>query len=123
MNKEQTLAIATIENHYFAHDCWIKEDQILKNLSALKHIPITMIHGRYDMICPFSNAYTVKEILPHAKLIIIPTGGHGSPKSSSLRVRRAATNQMFGRCSVFNGARTRRRKGQRQRQRRVTVRA
>jgi proline iminopeptidase len=131
-NKEQTLAIATIENHYFAHDCWIKEDQILKNLSALKHIPITMIHGRYDMICPFSNAYTVKEILPHAKLIIIPTGGHGSPKSSSLRVRRHATNQMFGQtrcsknnicCSVFNGARTRRRKRQRHSQRHATVRA
>jgi proline iminopeptidase len=119
MNKQETLAIATIENHYFAHDCWIKEDQILKNLSALKHIPITMIHGRYDMICPFSNAYTVKEILPHAKLIIIPTGGHGSSKSSSLRVRRTATNQMLGRCSVFNGARTRRR----QRQKRGTVRA
>jgi proline iminopeptidase len=130
MNKKETLAIATIENHYFVHDCWMKEDQILKNLSVLKHIPITMIHGRYDMICPLTGAYAIKEILPHTKLIILPTEGHGSSKSSSLRVRRTATNQMLHQtrcpkdnicCSVKNGARTRRRKGQRQR--RVTVRA
>lgn len=115
-NKEQTLAIATIENHYFAHDCWIKEDQILKNLSALKHIPITIIHGRYDMICPLSNAYTIKEILPHTKLIVLPTSGHGSSKPDSRRMRYEVTNQMF--------RQTRRNKqSQRKSQRRPTVRA
>ena len=110
-NKAQTLAIATIENHYFVHDCWIKEDQILKNLPLIKHIPITILHGRYDMICPLTNAYAIKEILPHTKLIILPAAGHGSSKPSSLRMRRHVTNHML--------RQTRRKKHQR----RVTVRA
>jgi len=95
MNKKQTLAIATIENHYFVHDCWMKEDQILKNLSVLKTIPITILHGHYDMICPLTGAYAVKEILPHTKLIVLPTAGHGSSAPSSCRLRRDITNQMF----------------------------
>lgn len=111
MNKQQTLAIAIIENHYFVHDCWMKEDQILKNLSTLKNIPITILHGQYDMICPLTGAYAIKEILPHTTLIVLPAAGHGSSNPSSVRLRRQLTDNMLHM--------TRRRK----RHGRVTVRA
>ena len=72
------LALARLENHYFLNNCWLKEGQLLKGASKLKKIPITMVHGRYDMVCPISGAMALREALPHANLVIIPDAGHSS---------------------------------------------
>ena len=71
---KEAMAIATMELHYFLHDCWLKKGQLIKGLTALRDIPITMIHGQYDMICPLSGAYAIKEALPHAKLVVVKAG-------------------------------------------------
>jgi proline iminopeptidase len=72
------LALARLENHYFVNDCWFTKDQLLRGLDALHHIPITIVHGRYDLVCPISASFTVKKVLPHTKLIVIPDAGHAS---------------------------------------------
>ena len=77
MNPKETLAISIIENHYFMNDAWFPEGFLLKGLKKLK-MPITIIHGRYDMVCPISKAYDAKQILPSIRLIIIPDAGHSS---------------------------------------------
>jgi proline iminopeptidase len=69
-------AIAILENHYFLHNSFIPHGSILRNASALRGIPITVFHGRYDMICPFTSAKKLAEALPHIHLVEIPDGGH-----------------------------------------------
>ena len=66
----------TLENHYMANGCFLEEGQLLKNASKLKNIPITMVNGRYDVICPPINAFRLKQKLPHAKLILAEGAGH-----------------------------------------------
>jgi proline iminopeptidase len=95
LTKKETLVIAKIENHYFVHDCWLKDDQILKGLSALRHIPITIVHGRYDMICPITGAITIQKMLPHTKLIILPDEGHVPIKPKEQNKLRQSTDRMF----------------------------
>ncbi|MCP1775026.1 proline iminopeptidase [Bradyrhizobium barranii subsp. barranii] len=46
------LAFARLENHYFVHDCWLEEGQLLRNAHRLRGIPGAIVHGRYDMPCP-----------------------------------------------------------------------
>ena len=70
------MALALLENHYFVHGCWLKKDQLLRGLSRLRHLPITIVHGRYDLVCPVSASFAIKEALPHVNLIVVPDAGH-----------------------------------------------
>ena len=88
---KEELDISRLENHYFVNKCWLKEGQLLKNIQKLKHIPITIVHGRYDMVCPINQAYAIKRALPHTKLIIIPNEGHSSTQPGIKRALRRAT--------------------------------
>jgi proline iminopeptidase len=68
--------LSILENHYFYHDAWLKPNQILNDAHKLKNIPITLIHGRYDVICPLNSSFELKKLLPHVKLIVVKESGH-----------------------------------------------
>lgn len=82
-SEKQTESLAVLENHYFMHNAWIKPGQLLKNAHRLKGIPMTIIHGRYDLVCPVRSAWALHKALPHSKLLIMPTSGHGSAEVST----------------------------------------
>jgi proline iminopeptidase len=69
-------AFARLENYYMANDCFLEEGQLLKNAPKLKDIPIIMVNGRYDVICPPVNAFRLKQKIPHAKLVLAEGAGH-----------------------------------------------
>jgi proline iminopeptidase len=70
------LAMSRIECHYFIHDCWLEDNQLLRNIDKIKHIPTWIVHGRYDVICPVQNAWDLHRAFPEANLQIIPDAGH-----------------------------------------------
>jgi proline iminopeptidase len=69
-------AISALENHYFLHNAWLRPGQLLANAHRIAHIPLTLVHGRYDLVCPVRAALELKDALPHAKLYITPDAGH-----------------------------------------------
>jgi len=79
----QAESLGIIENHYFTHNAWLKPHQLLKNAYKLKGIPITLIHGRYDLVVPVRSAWTLHKALPHSKLFIIAKSGHGANEKST----------------------------------------
>lgn len=91
---KEALALAIIENHYFVNKCWLKEGQLLAGLGLLRDIPITIVHGRYDMVCPIDGAYAVAQALPHVKLVIIPDAGHASIEPGIKKTLRAETKRL-----------------------------
>jgi proline iminopeptidase len=70
------IAIARIENHYFRHDCWVGEGQLLVNAGRLSGIPGIIVQGRHDCCTPPSAAFALQQVWPDADLRIIPDGGH-----------------------------------------------
>jgi proline iminopeptidase len=73
------IAIARIETHYFIHHFFLPQDDwIIQQSAHLKDIPLTIIQGRYDLLCPPSNAYRLIKNNPQAILHIIQEGGHSS---------------------------------------------
>jgi proline iminopeptidase len=70
-------AFARIENHYFTNAGFLESDgQILADVGRIKHIPGTIVQGRYDMICPPDNAYKLSQAWPLGELKIIRNAGH-----------------------------------------------
>jgi len=70
-------AFARLENHYFSHRGFLREDeQILRDLDRIADIPGTIVQGRYDMICPPASAARLARGWPGGRLQMIPAAGH-----------------------------------------------
>ncbi|MBN1644947.1 prolyl aminopeptidase [Candidatus Woesearchaeota archaeon] len=76
MKKEPELwkAMSPLETHYIAHNCFLPENYIMKNIKKIKHLPVSIINGRYDMICPPISAYKLHKALPKSKLFLTIAG-------------------------------------------------
>ena len=76
---EMAIALARIECHYFANNCFFDTDNyLIENVDRIRHIPAVIVHGRYDMVCPFTNAWDLHRAWPEASLEIIPNAGHAA---------------------------------------------
>ncbi|MDQ0511960.1 prolyl aminopeptidase [Ancylobacter amanitiformis] len=90
------LAFARIENHYFFHDGWLKDRQLLDNAHLLKGIPGVIVHGRYDMPCPARYAWELHKAWPEAEFHIIEGAGHAYLEPGILDRLIRATDQFGG---------------------------
>jgi proline iminopeptidase len=70
------IAFARIENHYFVHEGWFEEGQLIRNAHRLKDIPGVIIQGRYDIATPPKTAWDLHKAWPEAKFIMVPDAGH-----------------------------------------------
>ncbi|MEP2892212.1 prolyl aminopeptidase [Tateyamaria sp.] len=70
-------AFARLENHYFTNAGFLEFDgQIIANAGRIKHIPGTIVQGRYDMICPPESAYALAQAWPGGELKMVRDAGH-----------------------------------------------
>lgn len=51
---------------------------IWPHLDVLKQMPVSIVHGQYDLICPAQNAYDLHQALPHSDIHYVPGNGHFS---------------------------------------------
>ncbi|XP_013409160.1 proline iminopeptidase [Lingula anatina] len=84
------LQYALIESHYLVNGAFLKtETQLLDDVEKIRHIPCTIVQGRYDMCCPVRTAWDLHLRFPEAEFHIVPDGGHSEypPKMASLLVQ------------------------------------
>lgn len=67
--------MSMIECHYFLHHCFLPKNYILKNCYKIKHIPLYIVQGHFDLVCYPIYAYTLHKALPKSKLFFT-NGGH-----------------------------------------------
>ena len=77
-NPHMAMAMARIEAHYFINKAFLEPNQLPDNAYKLKDIPGTIVHGRYDMVCPVNQAFALSAAWPEARLKIIADAGHSS---------------------------------------------
>jgi len=87
------LSLARIECHYFVNNSFLAPDQILNDVARLKDIPGVIVHGRYDAVCPLTNAWELHKAWPQSELRIVPAAGHSAfePGISDALVQAADT--------------------------------
>lgn len=86
------LAMASIENHYFVNDSFFTDDQLLGNMDRIADIAGTIVHGRYDVICPLENAWQLHRAWPASDLQIIPGAGHAATEPAIIDALIKATS-------------------------------
>ena len=88
------LSLARIECHYFMHNSFLEENQILNNADKLQNIPGVIVQGRYDLICPLESAWELHQVWPKAELKIIGDAGHSATESGTVDALINATDEM-----------------------------
>lgn len=72
-------AFARIECHYFVNKGFFPEDGwILNNIDKIRHIPTSIVQGRYDVVCPATSAFELHKAWPESSLFMIPDAGHSA---------------------------------------------
>ena len=69
-------SFARIECHYFINNIFLEENYILDNIAKIKEIPVSIVQGRYDIVCPMRSSWDLKKSLPSSKLYVIDNAGH-----------------------------------------------
>jgi proline iminopeptidase len=93
---EVALSLARIEAHYFRHLCWLEPDQLLRDVAKIRHIPATIVHGRYDVICPAKSACDLHTAWPEADFHIV-LAGHAASEPAIVDQLVQATDKLADR--------------------------
>ena len=70
------LAFVRICSHYFAHDGFLEDGILIRDVGKLAGIPGILIHGRNDLGGPVVTAWELARAWPGAELIVIGDSGH-----------------------------------------------
>lgn len=65
-----------MEAHYFANDCFMSENQLLRNADRLAGIHGIIIQGRYDLLCPPETSQALAKAWPSSEVRIVEEAGH-----------------------------------------------
>jgi proline iminopeptidase len=80
-DSHRALSIARIECHYFVNNAFLEQDQLLRDMPKIAHLPGVIVHGRYDVICPLDNAWALHKAWPNSELQIIRDAGHSAAEN------------------------------------------
>ena len=88
------LAFARIECHYFVNGAWFQhDDQLLRHVDKIRHIPTVIVQGRYDVVCPLRSAWDLHTVWPESTLHVIPDAGHSAMETGIVDQLVAATDK------------------------------
>lgn len=77
------VAFARIESHYFVNGGFMVEGQLIKDAHKIQHLPVTIVQGRYDVVCPPKSSWELYQALggkgnKNVEYRIMPTSGHSA---------------------------------------------
>lgn len=98
------LGLARIEAHYFVNEAFLGPNQLLRGVAALRGIPGTIVHGRYDVVCPLENAWSLAQAWPEAQLHVVADAGHSATEPGILATLVDAMNDLADRLAAPDDA-------------------
>jgi proline iminopeptidase len=94
------LHVARIEAHYFVNNAFLEDGQLLANIARVRQLPCTIVHGRYDVVCPIETAFELSQAWPEAELIVVADAGHSVREPGIARELVAGVERMKARAKV-----------------------
>lgn len=94
---EFSLAFARIECHYFVNRGFLAhENQLIDDVTRLRHIPTVIIQGRYDVVCPLQSAWELSRAFPEADFRVVADSGHSAYELGTVHELISATDRFAG---------------------------
>jgi proline iminopeptidase len=108
---EFAVAVARIECHYFVNKGFLaREDQLLRGVRRIRHVPAVIVQGRYDVVCPMQTAWDLHRAWPEADFRIVADAGHSALEPGITHELVSATDRYAG-ARATRGAAARGRRG------------
>ena len=90
----RAVAFARIECHFWVNGGWLRDGQLIEEAHKIAHLPIVIVQGRYDVVCPMESAWALHRAWPEADLIVTPDSGHSAFDPPNSRALVAATDRL-----------------------------
>jgi proline iminopeptidase len=84
------IAQVRIELHYFYHQLFSPKHFVVDSLSKINTIPLSIVHGAHDFLCPPNNAVTLHQKMPNSQLTLVAHAGHLSSAAGMFEALKAA---------------------------------
>jgi proline iminopeptidase len=89
----KAVSLALMEAHYFRHALFLEPGQLLRDIDRIRHIPATIVQGRYDIICPMKSAWDLSRAWPEAEFHVV-LAGHSAADPAIVDELVEATDQL-----------------------------
>lgn len=70
------VAKVRIETHYAIHAYFLADEPLIGSAGSLPNVPISIVHGRRDLVCVPEAAWSLHRALPGSRLTMVPDAGH-----------------------------------------------
>jgi len=87
------LGLGRLEAHYMLNQGFLADDQLIRDVDRIRHLPAVIVQGRYDVICPPHTAFRLHEAWPEARFHLIADAGHAAAEVGIAQALVAATEQ------------------------------
>ncbi len=88
------LSFARIECHYFVNGGFFEtDDQLIRNVGKIRHIPAVIVQGRYDVVTPLRTAWELHRAWPEASFEVVGDAGHAASEPGIIDALVRATNR------------------------------
>lgn len=75
-DEDYAVAFSRIENHYFLNGGFFEDDQLIRDVDKIRHIPCVIVQGRYDVCTPAATAWDLHRAWPEAEFHLVDDAGH-----------------------------------------------
>jgi proline iminopeptidase len=75
------------------HRGFFSEQQLLRGVDRIRHLPALIVQGRYDVVCPPATAHALHQAWPESQLKIVEDAGHAALEPGTVAALVAATEQ------------------------------
>ena len=69
-------------------------NELLDGVPSIRHLPCTIVQGRYDIVCPPVTADALARAWPEAEYVVVPDAGHSVREPGITRELVAAVKRM-----------------------------
>lgn len=73
---EVAVPMSRIFAHYTLNRFFLEDDQLLRNLHRIRHLPCAIVQGRFDLTTPAAAAWALHRAWPGSSIRIVPDGAH-----------------------------------------------
>jgi proline iminopeptidase len=80
---DKVMTFARLVTHYWSHDCFLADGELLHNMDRVIGIPGVLVHGRYDVSSPLETAWRLHRAWPASRLVVVDDAGHGGGSMGS----------------------------------------
>ncbi len=87
------LGVGRLEAHYMRNLAFMADNQLIRNVGRIRHLPAVIIQGRYDVVCPPNTAWALHQAWPQASFQLVEMAGHTAMEPGIASALVAATER------------------------------